>query len=241
MGRVRAPRSGVTSALSPPAVRASARTLCASVTALLLAATAAQAGADALFDRAVAVAAAAEHLVPRTMVMRTQEHSADGKLRFDAGDPHARAVGRRRADLRAVCATSRTGRQSMRPRRTARLRHRRRLAVLRRVPGRPVGHGRRRADGRAAHDPRAAGDRLPRRAAGGAVHDPRAALGRGGRRSPGAALHGRPSAALGARPGHPGDLRAARRAGAGHGSLRPGRRQRHVPVPPAVHDHGRAG
>ena len=91
MGRVRAPRSGVTSALSPPAVRASARTLCASVTALLLAATAAQAGADALFDRAVAVAVAAEHLVPRTMVMRTQEHSADGKLR-STRETHMRAL-----------------------------------------------------------------------------------------------------------------------------------------------------
>ncbi len=90
MGRVRAPRSVVTSALSPPAVRASARTLCASVTALLLAATAAQAGADALFDRAIAVAAAAERLVPRTMVTRTQEHSADGKLR-STRETHMRA------------------------------------------------------------------------------------------------------------------------------------------------------
>ena len=80
-GRVRSPRAGVTSDISPPAVRAYVRTLRAGVTALLLAATAAQAGADALWDRAVAIATAAEHLVPRTMATRTQEHSADGKLR----------------------------------------------------------------------------------------------------------------------------------------------------------------
>ena len=89
-GRVRTPRAGVTSDISPPAVRASVRTLRACVTALLLAATAAQAGADALWDRAVAIATAAEHLVPRTMVTRTQEHSADGKLR-STRETHMRA------------------------------------------------------------------------------------------------------------------------------------------------------
>jgi len=52
-----------------------------SVAAVLLAVTAAQAGADALWERAVAIAAAARHLVPGTMVTQTQEHSADGKLR----------------------------------------------------------------------------------------------------------------------------------------------------------------
>ena len=87
-GRVRGPRAGVTSDISPPAVRAYVRTLRACVTALLLAATAAQAGADALWDRAVATAA--EHLVPRTMVTRTQEHSADGKLR-STRETHMRA------------------------------------------------------------------------------------------------------------------------------------------------------
>ena len=48
---------------------------------VLLAATASQGGADALWERAVAIAAAAKHLVPGTMVTQTQEHSADGKLR----------------------------------------------------------------------------------------------------------------------------------------------------------------
>ena len=81
MGRVRTPRAGVTTDLRPSAVRASVRTLRACGTALLLAATASQAGADALWERAVAIAAAAGHLVPGTMVTQTQEHSADGKLR----------------------------------------------------------------------------------------------------------------------------------------------------------------
>ena len=81
MGRVRTPRAGVTSGIRPAAVRASVRTLRACGTALLLAATASQAGADALWERAVAIAATAKHLVPGTMVTHTQEHSADGKLR----------------------------------------------------------------------------------------------------------------------------------------------------------------
>ena len=81
MGRVRTPRAGVTTDLRPSAVRASVRTLRACGTALLLAATASQAGADALWERAVAIAATAKHLVPGTMVTQTQEHSADGKLR----------------------------------------------------------------------------------------------------------------------------------------------------------------
>lgn len=63
----------------------------ASVTALLLAVTTAQAGADALWERAVAIAAAAGHLVPGTMVTRTQEHSADGKLR-STRETHMRAL-----------------------------------------------------------------------------------------------------------------------------------------------------
>ena len=62
-------------------MQSSVRTLRILVTALLLAVIAAQAGADALWERAVAVAAAARHLVPGTMVTHTQEHSADGKLR----------------------------------------------------------------------------------------------------------------------------------------------------------------
>ncbi len=57
------------------------RTLRACGTALLLAATASHASADALWERAVAMAAATRHLVPGTMVTHTQEHSADGKLR----------------------------------------------------------------------------------------------------------------------------------------------------------------
>lgn len=81
MGRVRTPRAGVTTDIRPSAVRASVRTLRACGTALLLAATASQAGADALWERAVAMAAATGHLVPGTMVTHTQEHSADGKLR----------------------------------------------------------------------------------------------------------------------------------------------------------------
>lgn len=81
MGRVRTPRAGVIRDIRPPAVRASARTLRACGTALLLAATVSHAGADALWDRAVAMAASAGHLVPGIMVTHTQEHSADGKLR----------------------------------------------------------------------------------------------------------------------------------------------------------------
>lgn len=81
MGRVRTARAGVTTDIQPSAVRASVRTLRACGMALLLAATASQAGADALWDRAVAMAAAAGHLVPGAMVTQTQEHSADGKLR----------------------------------------------------------------------------------------------------------------------------------------------------------------
>ena len=81
MGRVRTPRAGVTTDIRPSAVRASVRTLRACGTALLLAATASLAGADALWERAVAMAAATGHLVPGTMVTHTQEHSADGKLR----------------------------------------------------------------------------------------------------------------------------------------------------------------
>ncbi len=57
------------------------RTLRGCFIAVLLAATASQAGADALWERAVAMAAATGHLVPGTMVTHTQEHSADGKLR----------------------------------------------------------------------------------------------------------------------------------------------------------------
>ncbi len=62
-------------------MRACARTLRGCFIALLLAATAGHAGADALWNRAVAAAAAARHLVPGTMVTHTQEHSADGRLR----------------------------------------------------------------------------------------------------------------------------------------------------------------
>lgn len=90
MGRVRTPRAGVTTDIRPSAVRASVRTLRACGTALLLAATASQAGADALWERAVAMAAAAGHLVPGTMVTQTQEHSADGKLR-STRETHMRA------------------------------------------------------------------------------------------------------------------------------------------------------
>ena len=91
MGRVRTPRAGVTSDISPPAARDSVRTLRVGVAALLLAATAAHAGADALWERAVALAAAARHLVPGTMVTHTQEHSADGKLR-STRETHMRAL-----------------------------------------------------------------------------------------------------------------------------------------------------
>ncbi len=62
----------------PAAGRVRARRAC--VTALLLAA-AAPASADALWERAVALVTAGEHLVPRTRVTRTQERSADGTLR----------------------------------------------------------------------------------------------------------------------------------------------------------------
>lgn len=89
MGRVRIARAGVTSDIRSPTVRASVRTLRACVTALLLV-PAAQAGADELWDRAVAIAAAARHLVPGTMVTLTQEHSADGKLR-STRETHMRA------------------------------------------------------------------------------------------------------------------------------------------------------
>ena len=44
-----------------------------------------------LWDRAVAIAKATGHLVPRTMVTRTQEHSADGKLR-STRETHMRAL-----------------------------------------------------------------------------------------------------------------------------------------------------
>lgn len=81
MGRVRTPRAGVTTGIAPTAGSASVRTLRACGIALLLAATASLAGADALWERAVAMAAATGHLVPGTMVTHTQEHSADGKLR----------------------------------------------------------------------------------------------------------------------------------------------------------------
>ena len=81
MGRVRTPRAGVTTDIRPSAVRASVRTLRGCFIAVLLAATSSQAGADALWDRTVAMAAATGHLVPGTMVTHTQEHSADGKLR----------------------------------------------------------------------------------------------------------------------------------------------------------------
>lgn len=53
----------------------------AGVTALLLAVTAAPAGADALWERAVALVTAGRHLIPGTRVTRTQEHAADGTLR----------------------------------------------------------------------------------------------------------------------------------------------------------------
>ena len=69
---------------------ASAHTLRGCVIALLLAATAGHAGADALWDQAVAIAAAAKHLVPGTMVTQTQEHSADGTLR-STRETHLRA------------------------------------------------------------------------------------------------------------------------------------------------------
>ena len=79
MVRVRTPRAGVTTDIRRSAVRASVRTLRGCFIAVLLAATASQAGADALWDRTVAMATG--HLVPGTMVTHTQEHSADGKLR----------------------------------------------------------------------------------------------------------------------------------------------------------------
>lgn len=72
-------------------MRASARTLITCVTALLLSATAAQAGADELWDRAVAIADAGSHLVPRSMLTTTQEYSSDGKLR-STRETHMRAV-----------------------------------------------------------------------------------------------------------------------------------------------------
>ena len=90
MVRVRTPRAGVTRAIRPPATQGSVRAVRAGVTALLLATTAAQAGADPLWERAVAIAASASHLVPGTLVTHTQEHSADGKLR-STRETHMRA------------------------------------------------------------------------------------------------------------------------------------------------------
>ena len=63
----------------PGALRVRARR--AGVTALLLAVTAAPAGADALWERAAALVTAGRHMVPGTRVTRTQEHAADGALR----------------------------------------------------------------------------------------------------------------------------------------------------------------
>ena len=53
----------------------------AAVTALLLAAAAVAVPADALWDRAVASILAGDHLVPGTVLTRTEERTPDGKLR----------------------------------------------------------------------------------------------------------------------------------------------------------------
>ena len=89
--RVRGPRGGVTSYLRPPAVRAGGHTVRGCFIALLLAATASHAVADELWDRAVATADAARHLVPRSMLTTTHEYSSDGKLR-STRETHMRAV-----------------------------------------------------------------------------------------------------------------------------------------------------
>ena len=91
MGRVRAPRGGVTNYIRPHAVGACAHTVRGCFIALLLAATASHAGADALWDRAVAIADAGSHLVPRSMLTTTHEYSSDGKLR-STREMHMRAV-----------------------------------------------------------------------------------------------------------------------------------------------------
>jgi hypothetical protein len=89
--RVRGARDRVTNHGVPPPARSSVRTLCVSVIALLLSVTASQAGADDLWDRAVATADAGSHLVPRSMLTTTREYSSDGKLR-STRETHMRAV-----------------------------------------------------------------------------------------------------------------------------------------------------
>ena len=80
-GRVRAGRAGVTTGAPVDGRRARVGRLRAGITALLLAAAAGSLPADAVWNRAVELAKAAEHFVPGTMATRTEEYSADGKLR----------------------------------------------------------------------------------------------------------------------------------------------------------------
>lgn len=72
-------------------MRASARTLIACVTTLLLATITTPVRADELWDRAVATAGAGSHLVPRSMLTTTHEYSSDGKLR-STRETHMHAV-----------------------------------------------------------------------------------------------------------------------------------------------------